>query len=145
VRPFWDWLQYQGESGRVKLPKEIMDEVRAGREDDLLVNWIKEPAVESALLLQETFDVALLRHIINAGYAPDLTDIEVDGLGKDPFLIAYAHANPAERCVVTVEVKRNAIRQNRRIPNVCEDLGVQWCGPFDLNRRLGFKTDWRSA
>ena len=31
VPEFWSWLQYEGTSGRVKIPLEIMEEVPAGR------------------------------------------------------------------------------------------------------------------
>lgn len=144
VPEFWTWLKHQGELGQVKVPQEIMDEVKAGRQDPL-VQWISDPEVESALLLRENVDITLVQHVVTNGYAPDLTDVEVEAVGRDPFLIAYALANPVERCVVTVEVSRSSLeRQNRRIPDVCNDLGVQWCGPFALNKRLGFKTGWKA-
>jgi hypothetical protein len=145
VPEFWGWLQHQGEAGRVKIPQEIMDEIKAGRkENDLLIDWISQPEVEAALLLPETLDVDLVQHVVSNGYAPDLTDVEVETIGRDPFLIAYALAKKDERCVVTVEVSKSSQkRANRRIPDVCKDLGVQSCGPFDLNKRLKFKTGWR--
>jgi hypothetical protein len=44
---------------------------------------------------------------------------------------------------VTIETSRpKAQRQNRKVPDVCRDLGVQSCGPFQLNRDLGFSTRW---
>ena len=42
--------------------------------------------------------------VVSAGYAPDLTDDEVEKIGRDPFLIAYALADPPERCVVTGKI-----------------------------------------
>jgi hypothetical protein len=146
VPEFWSWLQHHGEAGRVKMPQEIMDEVKAGRkENDLLIDWITQPEVEAALLLQETVDIDLMQHVVSNGYAPDLNDVEVEAIGRDAFLIAYALAKPDERCVVTVEISKSSLkRQNRRIPDVCKDLGVQWCGPFALNKRLGFKTGWKA-
>lgn len=147
VPEFWTWLKYQGESGLVKIPQEIMNEVKAGRkENDPLIDWITQSDVETALLLEETVDVQLVRYVTDIGYGTNLTDVELETIGKDPFLIAYALAKPAERGVVTVEVSRpSARRQNRRIPDVCKDVGVQWCGPFAMNKRLGFKTWWNSA
>jgi hypothetical protein len=97
-------------------------------------------------LLDETVDVALLQQVVSTGYADDLTDDQVEELGRDPFLIAYALSDPSERCVVTTEVsKPKAQRQNQRIPDVCQPLGVQCYGPFVLNRTLGFHTGWKSA
>lgn len=146
VPEFWSWLQHQGEAGRIKMPQEIMNEIKAGRkEGDLLIDWISQPEIEEALLLQETVDIDLMQHVVSNGYAPDLTDIEVEAIGRDPFLIAYALAKKDERCVVTVEVSKSSQkRSNRRIPDVCKDLGVSSCGPFALNKRLGFKTGWKA-
>ena len=143
VPEFWEWLQHQGESGNVKMPLEIMEEVKEGRKDDPLVKWIKQPEIEEALLLQESVDAALVPVVV-AAYASDLRDDELEQIGREPFLIAYALASPADRCVVTVESSRpSAQRQNRRVPDVCNSLGLSWCGPFQLNKALGFRTRWR--
>jgi Domain of unknown function (DUF4411) len=147
VPEFWSWLQHQATSGYVKIPLEIMEEVLAGRKDnDPLLDWISLDENKDALLLDEVVDAVLVQRVVSIGYAPDLTDQEVEKLGCDPFLIAYALANPSERCVVTTEVSRpSAQRQNRRIPDVCRVLGVECCGPFVLNRNLGFHTAWEKA
>ncbi len=144
VPEFWSWLQHQGESGNVKIPLEIMEEIQAGRRDnDRLLDWIAHPRNEQALLFDEDVDADLVQRVVSNGYANDLTDDEVEKLGRDPFLIAYALADTAERCVVTTEVsKPRARRQNRRIPDVCSTLGVTCCDPFTLNRALGFRTNW---
>ena len=145
VPEFWSWLQYQGASGHVKIPLEIMEEVREGRKDnDPLIDWISQDENADSLLFDEIVDAALVQRVVLIGYADDLTDDEVDKIGRDPFLIAYALSNPSERCVVTTEVSRpSAQRQNRKIPDVCRLLSVQCCGPFALNRNLGFHTGWR--
>jgi hypothetical protein len=58
-------------------------------------------------------------------------------------LIAYALSGK-ERVVVTSETsKPKAQRKNRRIPNVCNDLGVRSITPFQLNVELDFKTNWK--
>src|SRR5687768_8991613 len=74
-------------------------------------------------------------------YAPDLSDIEIEAIGRDPFLIAYA-VGRAKRCVVTTESsapKRS--RQNRQIPDVCAALGVRCCDTFTFARELNFRTN----
>lgn len=110
VPEFWGWMQYQAASGQVKIPLEIMEEIKEGRKDgDLLIDWILQDDNYDALLFQEAVDATLVQHIVANGYAPDLTDDEVDKIGHDPFLIAYALANPADRCVVTTEVSRPSI------------------------------------
>jgi hypothetical protein len=125
VPEFWGWLQYQGKSGRVKIPVEIMEEMLAGRkEDDRLLDWLRDIANKKALLLDEQVDTALVQRVISDGYANDLTDDEIEKLGRDPFLVAYALAY-VERCVVTTEVSRpSKKRQNRKIPDVCKTLSL---------------------
>jgi hypothetical protein len=145
VPEFWSWLQHQGASGRVKIPLEIWEEVREGRNDDPLINWLSEDEKLVALSLYESLDVTVVQRVVSTGYADNLTDDEVEKLGRDPFLIAYALSKPSERCVVTTEVsKPSAQRQNRKIPDVCQALGVQCCGPFVLNRNLRFHTGMAS-
>jgi hypothetical protein len=147
VPEFWSWLQYQGAAGNVKIPLEIMEEIEEGRKDgDLLIDWILQDVNYEALLFQEAVDAALVQNVVANGYAPDLSDEEVDKIGRDPFLIAYALVNTDERCVVTTEVSRvSAQRQNRRIPDVCQAFRVKCYGPFVLNRHLGFHTGWKSG
>ena len=147
VPEFWGWLQYQGAAGNVKIPLEVMEEIKEGRKDgDLLIDWILQDANYDALLFQEAVDAALVQHVVANGYAPDLTDDEVDKLGRDPFLIAHALVNANRRCVVTTEVSRpSAQRQNRKIPDVCRALNVLCYGPFVLNRHLEFHTGWESG
>src|ERR1035437_1450714 len=91
VPEFWSWIQYQGVSGLVKIPLEIMEEVRAGRQDnDPLIDWISEAENADALTFDGIVDVDLVQRVVSEGYANDLTDDEVEKLGRDPFLIAYA-------------------------------------------------------
>jgi hypothetical protein len=128
-------------------PREIMDEIKAGRrDDDPLLDWICISEIQTALLLDETVDVALVQQVVSIGYAPDLRDDEVDKIGRDPFLIAYALADPLNRTVVTTEVsKPSTQRANRKVPDVCNAVGTISCGPFALNKALGFKTGWRTS
>jgi hypothetical protein len=147
VPEFWAWLRHQANSGFVKIPTEIMEEIKAGRRDnDPLLDWLLQKENAGALHLEETVNAALVQQVIAAGYAPDLTDEEIEKIGRDPFLIAYALSNPTDRYVVTTEVsKPSAQRQNRKVPDACRAVGVQCCGPFTLNRNLGFSTGWRST
>ncbi len=146
VPEFWSWLQHQAASDFVKIPLEVMEEIKEGRRDnDPLIDWITRDDNHDVLVLQENVNAVLVQRVVTGGYAPDLTDDEVEKIGRDPFLIAYALADPGERWVVTTEVSRpSAQRQNRKVPDVCRTVGVQCCGPFTLNRNLGFRTGWRA-
>jgi len=144
IPEFWAWVEHQGKLGNIKLPVEILEEILAGRKkDDLLLDWMKEKGNQDALKLDEAVDAALVQKVVFDGYAPDLTDDELEEIGRDPFLIAYCMAAP-DRCVVTTEAsKPSKKRQNRRIPDVCDCLSVAWCSPFHVNRVLGFHTAWK--
>ncbi len=144
VPEFWEWLVHNGAEGRVKIPREVYEEIKGGSDD--LGNWARENDVKEALLLDEEADVSLVSCVIDERYAPDLTDDEVEKVGRDPFLIAYALAAPGTRCVVTTEVSRPRRRRgNRHVPDVCNDLDLPCCNTFEFVRALDFKTGWRSG
>jgi hypothetical protein len=142
IPEFWSWIDHQATLGTIKLPLEIIEEVLAGgKNDDPLLDWMNEH--KAALLLVENVDVALVQEVVHNGYAPDLKDDELEEIGRDPFLIAYALAGKDRRCVVTTEVSApSKQRQNRRVPDVCNTFGVTCYNPFHVYRTLGFKTAW---
>lgn len=146
VPEYWEWLAYMGSQGQVKMPFEIFEEVKDGPDDaekDLLFAWLQDDANKTALLLNEEVDTNLVQKVIAQGYAPDLTDDQVEQIGRDPFLIAYALAAQA-RCVVTAETSEpKKQRQNRKVPDVCKSVGAKCCNPFEFNRALGFRTQWK--
>jgi hypothetical protein len=148
VPEFWDFLLHKAQAGLVKMPLEIMEEVLDGSSDeerDLLYAWVHEPDHRQALLLGEEVDEALVARVVAEGYASDLTDDQVEQIGRDPFLIAYGLAAPADRCVVTTETRRpSARRQNRKVPDVCDSFCVSWCNTFAMLKALGFTTGWRA-
>ncbi len=143
VPEFWEWLLHQGEAGRIKIPLEIYEEFSGGNDD--LAAWASEPTRRSTMVLDEEPDADDVRRVIGHGYAEDLTDDEIEKLGRDPFLIAYAYRGREERIVVTTErSKPKQTRANRHVPDVCSDLGVEWCDTFRLLRDLDFRTGWRA-
>ncbi len=144
VPEFWEWLLHAGKQDLVKMPFEIIEEIKAGRkENDLLLDWINDKENANALMLDEEVRMDLVQQVVSQGYAEDLSDDEIEQIGRDPFLVAYALAVPP-RCVVTIEVSRpRKKRQNRKLPDVCNTFGVKWCDTFTFNRELGFRTSWR--
>jgi hypothetical protein len=146
VPEFWEWLEHQATLGNVKMPLEIYEEVRDGPNGtkDLLYGWIQTAAVKKALVLNEKVDAAIVQSVVSKGYAPNLTDTEAEQLGRDPFLVAYALVDAANRTVVTSEVSKPTLtRQNRRVPDVCKTMGAKQCDPFAFNRALKFSTQWK--
>ncbi len=151
VGEYWEWLEHQAKTGNVKMPREIYDEIIAGqnnqkgkKNEDLLLNWIKQPHIKKALVFDGEVNSDLVTVVLEDGYANDLTDTEIEAIGRDPFLIAYALEDLNARCVVTTENSApSKKRQNRKIPDVCNDFGVTCHTPFKANRDLGFKTNWK--
>ena len=147
VPEFWDWLLHQAEQGRACMPLEIFEEVRDGTGDaekDLLYGWLQRAEVRRALVLDEAIAPEDVQRVVDDGYAPDLNDVELERVGRDPFLIAYALSAPQERCVVSNETSSpNRQRANRKIPDVCRALGTSSCNTFALLRTLDFTTGWR--
>lgn len=141
VPEFWDWLIAMGENWRVKVPLEIYEEVTDGK--DVVAIWLRDN--KDVLLLDEDVHEAIVARVTEEGYAADLSDDEIEKIGRDPFLIAYALAVPGQRCVVSNESSRpSRIRANRHVPDVCDDFNVPRRNTFELIRALNFSTDWRN-
>jgi hypothetical protein len=66
IPEFWEWLQFQGRGGTIKLPLEIMEEILAGKkEDDPLLTWIKDAVNRQALSLDEVIDPDLVSRVVD--------------------------------------------------------------------------------
>ena len=95
--------------------------------------------MRKAIVLAEPTRGAAVARDIAEGYAPDLNDIEIESLGRDPFLVAAALGGP-ERIVVSREVSApSKQRHNRKVPDVCRTFGVLCINDFELWRLLDFR------
>jgi hypothetical protein len=136
IPQFWVWLLEMAEAMGIKMPIQIYNEVAPSR--GLLAEWLRRPNVKEALVLAEPTDLARVQHVLAQGYAPDLTDVEIEEIGQDPFLIAAALGG-TDRIVVTREApKPSAQRSNRRIPDVCATFALTTITDFALFRKLNF-------
>lgn len=137
IPQFWDWLIECGSIGIAKIPNEIADEVTSGRDE--VADWLRGGPAKTALRLSERVDIASVRHVVANGYAPDLDASEMQKIGKDPFLIAYAIGS-TNRTVVTKELsKPSKKRANRKVPDVCDACGVAWINDFGFYRAADFR------
>lgn len=138
IPQFWEWLLKVSDGGHVKMPFEIHNEIAVSRGP--LKEWICEAETKKKLILDEAVSPRLLGHVLSTGYAPDLTDTELEIVGQDPFLVSYALAAP-DRVVVTKEVSRpTKKRANRKVPDVCSAVGVTWMNDYEFFRILNFNT-----
>lgn len=97
IPEFWSWVEYQATLGTIKLPQEMLEEVLAGgKNDDPLLDWMNDH--KAALVFNENVDPTLVQYVVDNGYAPDLTDDQLEEIGRDPFLIAYAMAGERAVC-----------------------------------------------
>lgn len=127
----------QAEADRVKMPRQIYDEV--AKSPDLLGQWLRWPEVRKATILAEATNMATVQTVIATGYAADLDDIELLSLTRDPFLIAAALEGP-RRIVATREVsKQTQQRAKRKVPDVCTTMGIECINDCELWRRLDFR------
>ena len=140
VPEFWSWLVRMGMQGQVKVPQETYDEIMKG--NDNLRKWLQEN--KDALLLVEILRMvdSVVDSVIERGYDNDPDDVEIEKIGADAFLIAYAFVDPQRRCVVTTERSRpKRTGANRHIPDVCTDLDIRCIDTFELIRVLDFRTN----
>ncbi|UWQ79706.1 DUF4411 family protein [Leisingera sp. S132] len=139
IPQFWEWLIAQGEANRIKMPREIYDEVSGGTDD--LADWIKSEEAKEALLLDEDADPALVQRALRYGYQSNdakFTDSELIKVGRDAFLVAYGLVS-SNRTVVTKEVTKRTKRLGAtRLPDACDDCAVSWCDDFTMYRTLDF-------
>lgn len=144
VPQFWDWLIHMGNKGEVKIPLEIYEELKKGK--DALTEWVKREDVEEALLYDQDADPALVGQVLDVGYGPNLSDIQIEKIGRDPFLISYALTDPENIAIVTTEVSKPSTTEpsNKRVPDVCNTLGVSHLHTFRFTKVLGFNTNWNS-
>ena len=142
VPEFWEWLIEMGKRGKVKIPQENYEEVVQGK--DNASEWLKYN--KEALLLNEAVSEELVTRVIEQGYGIDLNDVEIEKVGHDPFLIAYALVDFEKRVVVTTETsKPKKERANRKIPDVCKDFKVSCLNTYALLRVLDFTTKWTTT
>ena len=141
VPEFWEWLLHTASLMRVRIPIEIYEELKEG--DDALKDWVVD--FQDDIVLVESVSEEAVSYVLDEGYAHDLNDEEIEKIGMDPFLVAYAMEDIENRCVVTTEAsKPRKQRANRHMPDVCSDLDVNCCDTFGFQRELDFRTNWRT-
>lgn len=144
VPEFWEWLVHKGNEGNIKIIKDIYDEIKQG--DDNLAQWSDQHEVRNALLIDDDVDILNVRRVLAEGYAPNLDDNDIEKLGRDPFIIAYAIDKIETHAIVTTEVSKSSKKgANRHIPDVCASLNIRCYNTFNLANFLDFKTRWKDG
>ena len=134
VPEYWDWLVENGEAGDIKIPLPIYEEIMRG--DDSLKKWLQKNKAEQ--LMDDPDALHVVSEILSY-YGNSLTEDQIEMIGSDPFLIAYASHHGG--AVVTREVsKPSRVGHNRKIPDICLDTGVRLVREPELIRDLDFRT-----
>ena len=151
IPQFWEWIIYHAKQGQIKMPFEMISEVKVGQpnrgvanQDDELLRWLRRNNHETQLLLDASADQKTVSAVLKEDYElPQPSLDELNKIRKDPLLISYAltHVNTT---IVTLEAKQeNATdtmkRHKRKIPFVCRKLGIRCIDTFDLIRELDFR------
>lgn len=142
VPEFWDWLEFQSEAGKIKVPTEIYEEIVSGKDD--LAEWAR--GRKENLIIDE--DVSDINTVINQGYGftnGEIDEATLEQMGKDPFIILYGLHDPANRIIISSEVSSpKRMKKNKKIPDICFGLGIQHYDVYHLIRALDFRTNWKT-
>lgn len=145
IPQFWDWISDEARKGTIKVPDEILREITPGDNDQAFKNWMTDNS--SKLRLVEDSSDQYLLQVLSEGYGfgPESLreGVPVENT-NDALLVAYALSANGSRCIVTLEAEQNIRRPlpspaNRKIPLVCDLLGVPRINTFDLIRTLDFR------
>lgn len=141
---FWVSLDAHVQAGQISSPSKVYDELTTEFHEDELATWARERKethfVEPDDAVQSSFRI-VADHVL-ANYAQAFTHPFLDG--ADPWLVAYAMTRGGR--VVTLETLANLPNPDRRtglinskvkIPNICNEFGVQLATLPQMLRELG--------
>ena len=151
IPQFWNWVIENAKLDQVKMPFEMLEEVKKGKSnqrkqlvDDELLRWLGNDNREATLRLNAITDRDAVNRVYREGYEiPQPSLDEMKAIGRDPILIAYALAD-CNCKIVTMEAKQpNATDKmkkiKRKIPFVCRKLDILCIDTFDLINELDFR------
>jgi len=139
VPEYWEWLLHNAHNDQLKVPQQIWDELQD--QDDDLRGWIRANK-DDLIFAEEGYDGRLPQ--VLERYAANLTEVEIEQIGADPFLIAAALEYGCE--VVSKETSKPGARgANRKVPDICSELGIRCINDHQLIRVLDFRTNWKAG
>lgn len=132
---YWTLLNELGFRKKIFIPEVVYEEIT--RTEDDLAKWIKNSNIPIRKI-----DTAVTQCLKDIYEANPLHKFLVDNTKQrslaDPWVIA--HAINEKACVVTKEEKITAINTKKiKIPNVCDNMGVNWINDFQMINELNIK------
>lgn len=133
---YWSWLDKNFAAGRVASIDMVANELKAG--NDELVDWVKDRS-EHFLLCDDAKTQKLVGVITQDLMAGDYNQQNRDSFlsGADPWIIAKAKAMGAT--VVSHESRLTQQGKKVKVPNVCQQYGVECISTFELLKILQAK------
>lgn len=144
---FWTGVVYHHGNGRVFSVDRVRSELLAGHETEDLVRWVRNEVpdaffvpVGTGPVVQAYRDIMLWvqRHPRYFDHAKAKF-----ATGADGWLDAYARVHDV--IVVTNEQSAPESRKEVKLPDVCDQFGVQRSNTFSMLRELRVKFSWLGA
>ena len=130
---YWDIINKLGHDEKIFIPKMVYDEII--KTDDDLSSWLKASQIPIHKIT-EPVTVCLQKIYAKDPSHKNLVDNTKARSLADPWVIA--HAMNEEAVVVTKEEKVTAINSNKiKIPNVCDNMGIDWMNDFAFIDEIG--------
>lgn len=121
----WNELEKLIKSDRLKMPELVFDEVK----DDEIQKWCDEKQLKSYIRVTiDQVDQSKVRALV-----PKLVNPNTGQSGGDPWVIALAQ--DIQNCVVVTQEKFSRNKDRPKIPNVCENLGIECINLLELIKR----------
>jgi hypothetical protein len=133
---FWAALEAHARTDELRSPQKVLD-IEIAINKDVLADWAKK--IGSALFVPDGKEEQLAVGKISAYVLGKYPRAQADPfLAKaDPWVIAHALVDKGT--VVTHENKVPDNSQVPKIPNVCDQFGIESINTFELLDRLGVK------
>lgn len=132
---YWSVLNELGIQGKIFLSQMVFEEIT--RTDDALSKWLKKSKIPVRKVDESV--TKCLQGIFSKNPIHRYLVDNIKGRSlADPWVIAHAINEGAT--VVTKEEKVTAINSNKiKIPNVCDNMGVNWINDFQFIEEMGIE------
>jgi len=137
---FWNKFKQLACDGTIVSIDKVKNEIFKNEDD--LKQWCSDNLPgdffkDSAPVINQYSQVVKWAQSKISQYLPNALQEFLSADEADAFLIAYALADPGIRIVVTHEISKPLGRNKIKIPDVCEELNVQYVGVMEMFRQLG--------
>ncbi len=130
---YWEVLNELGSEDKIFIPSMVYDEIV--RTDDDLSDWLKTSKIKVKPITSDVTQILTTIYAANSNHK-HLVDNKKGRSLADPWVIAHAIKESA--IVVTKEEKVTALNSKKiKIPNVCDNMGVDWITDYKMVEHLG--------